>query len=107
MFELLLADRPSDDIVATAFGPVDGMPWIAATPPQDVKIAAAAVQAREVEKGHAAGKGSAIVENDVGAALERASRLAAERDALLVIAGSLYLVGDVLRLLRSKRGKIN
>jgi folylpolyglutamate synthase/dihydropteroate synthase len=31
--------------------------------------------------------------------------LAEQKDALLVIAGSLYLVGDVLRLLRNAGGE--
>ena len=90
MFELLLAGRPGDGVIATEFGAVDGMPWITATSAEDVKTAAAKVLPEE----------SVIVERDVSIALKRASVLAEQRDALLVIAGSLYLVGDVLRLVR-------
>ncbi|KEQ59948.1 FolC bifunctional protein [Aureobasidium melanogenum CBS 110374] len=94
MFELLLAGRPEDRVVATEFGAVDGMPWITATQAEDVKIAAVNILSED----------SVIVEKDVGLALERASRLAEEMNALLVIAGSLYLVGDVLRLVRNAGG---
>ncbi|KAI5242863.1 FolC bifunctional protein [Aureobasidium subglaciale] len=97
MFELLLAGRLDDGVVATEFGAVDGMPWIAATSAADVKAAAGSILTAE----------NVVVEKDISAALERASRLAEEKDALLVIAGSLYLVGDVLRLVRDKGGKIN
>lgn len=96
MFELLLAGRPGDRVVATEFGAVDGMPWITATQPEDVKIAAANILPED----------SVVVEKDVGVALEKASRLAEESSALLVIAGSLYLVGDVLRLVRNAGGSI-
>ncbi|KAI5208018.1 FolC bifunctional protein [Aureobasidium subglaciale] len=97
MFELLLAGRLDDGVVATEFGAVDGMPWISATSAADVKAAAGSILTAE----------NVVVEKDISAALEKASRLAEEKDALLVIAGSLYLVGDVLRLVRDKGGKIN
>ncbi|KEQ75891.1 FolC bifunctional protein, partial [Aureobasidium namibiae CBS 147.97] len=95
MFELLLAGRSGDDVVATEFGAVDGMPWITATSAEDVKTAAADILPGE----------SVIVERDVIAALKQASVLAEQKDALLVIAGSLYLVGDVLRLVRDAGSK--
>ncbi|KAI5198011.1 FolC bifunctional protein [Aureobasidium subglaciale] len=97
MFELLLAERPDDGVVATEFGAVDGMPWIAATSAEDVKIAAGSILPA----------GDVVVEKNISAALEKASRLAEEKGALLVVAGSLYLVGDVLRLVRNKGGKID
>jgi folylpolyglutamate synthase/dihydropteroate synthase len=40
------------------------------------------------------------VEKKVSDALKKAALLAEQMDALLVIAGSLYLVGDVLRSVR-------
>jgi len=84
-------------VVATEFGAVDGMPWITATSAEDVKAAAAGILSQD----------NVVVEKDITAALKKASRLAEEKDALLVIAGSLYLVGDVLRLVRSAGGKID
>ena len=45
---------------------------------------------------------AAVVEPDIGAAL-RAARVLAGRDGLVVVAGSLYLVGDVLRRTRALR----
>ncbi|THY28273.1 FolC bifunctional protein [Aureobasidium pullulans] len=97
MFELLLAGRPDDMVVATEFGTVDGMPWITATSAEDVKAAVADILNQD----------TMVVEKDITAALKKASRLAEEKDALLVIAGSLYLVGDVLRLVRSAGGRID
>jgi dihydrofolate synthase/folylpolyglutamate synthase len=44
----------------------------------------------------------AVVEPDIGAAL-RAARVLAGRDGLVVVAGSLYLVGDVLRRAKAVR----
>jgi folylpolyglutamate synthase/dihydrofolate synthase len=95
MFELLLGGRSEDGVIATEFGAVDGMPWISATSAEDVKKAATEILPEE----------SVIVEKDVSDALEKAAVLAEQKDALLVIAGSLYLVGDVLRLLRNAGGE--
>ena len=80
--------RSQDRYVVTEFGPVDGMSWVKAQPSSllrnylldhtnatDVHVAATPLDA-----------------------LKMASRMTSEED-LLVVAGSLYLVGDVLRLL--------
>lgn len=101
MFSILLQGRPDDVVVVTQFGAVDGMPWISAASTEEVKGAAEQVLRKQKNRTEVE------VEVDVGVALEKASRLAEEKEALLVIAGSLYLVGDVLRLVRAKGGKID
>ena len=79
-----------DDVIAVEFGPVAGMPWINPFPAP--KILEVASEARELKTKH-------IAEN-----MEQALTLAlsATPGNPIVIAGSLYLVADVLRLLRSK-----
>jgi dihydrofolate synthase len=79
-----------DCIASVAFGPVDGMPWVKATDPEDILTAATAIG---LEKSHQYNAGT-----DVPAALRWATEVAA--GGPLVIAGSLYLVSDVLRLSR-------
>lgn len=82
--------RPEDNLLATTFGPVDGMPWVQPTDLSqilhDAKILGIANQ-----------KG---VSGDLLEGLRRASDLST--GGPLVIAGSLYLVSDVLRLLSSR-----
>lgn len=91
--------RLGDRFCAVEFGPVDGMPWVKAMPSE--KVAGAA---RDVlrEKGDS-GDGSDDVKNalgrDVVGGLRRATNLA--DGGPMVVAGSLYLVGSVLRALRS------
>jgi folylpolyglutamate synthase/dihydrofolate synthase len=75
--------RPGDTVIATQFGAVDGMPWVESTLAENI-----AVGAREL------GCQSAVAEN-VEEALMRAAEVA--RGGPLVVAGSLYLVSDVLR----------
>jgi len=82
--------RPGDCISAVEFGPVDGMPWVKATDPQEILDAAVAI-GLEQSLQHNAG-------SDLSAALRWATETAA--GGPLVVAGSLYLVSDVLRLLR-------
>ncbi|KAF2718013.1 FolC bifunctional protein [Polychaeton citri CBS 116435] len=86
--------QPGDAVFTVEFGPVAGMPWV--QPAGAAELAAAAVSA-------VAGKedGLEVVVDcgsNVAEALGKASGKAAEGP--LVIAGSLYLVSDVLRLLR-------
>lgn len=84
--------RRGDTVLTVEFGPVDGMPWVRAQ--SDDVLATAA---RDVVEGdesltlHAYG-------HDIPAALKAASR--SSDGGPLVVAGSLYLVGDVLRILR-------
>ena len=82
--------RPEDSVAAVQFGPVDGMPWVSAMESSDVL---AATSAAGVE---------ATQQYDAGTDLQGALRWAVSVAAggPMVIAGSLYLVSDVLRLLR-------
>jgi dihydrofolate synthase len=82
--------RQGDCISAVEFGPVDGMPWVKATNSQDILDAAAAIGLDQSLQYNAG--------SDLSAALRWASETAA--GGPLVIAGSLYLVSDVSRLLR-------
>ncbi|KAL8766461.1 MAG: hypothetical protein Q9209_006755 [Squamulea sp. 1 TL-2023] len=78
-----------DNIVAVEFGPVDGMPWVS-----PVSSASILKVARSL-----AVKGSLqYAGQDVFRALQLATETAAGDP--IVIGGSLYLVSDVLRLLR-------
>ncbi len=81
--------RPGDHLVAVEFGLVDGMPWVFSEEAKSVLSVAKELGTLEYTE-EALGK------------LEDALRLAAQiaEGGPLVIAGSLYLVSDVLRLLR-------
>ncbi len=87
MLNVLL--KPGDAVVAVEFGPVDGMPWVSPTPSADLVQTARAVAAD-------------ISVHDCGTevlkGLTAASRVA--DGGPLVVTGSLYLISDVLRLLR-------
>jgi folylpolyglutamate synthase len=81
----------SDDCVAAVkFVPVDRMPWIEATAPQDI-LATASTCGINTSQLHNA-------DSDLSGALRWAVTVA--HGGPIVIAGSLYLVSDVLRLLR-------
>ncbi|KAF2840598.1 FolC bifunctional protein [Patellaria atrata CBS 101060] len=86
--------QPGDRLVATAFGPVDGMPWVQATKAEEL-----AQIAEETVRGLAEVRAM----DEMRAALEVAC--AVGREGPLVTAGSLYLVGDVLRVMRDVEGK--
>ena len=79
-----------DNMIAVQFGAVDGMPWVQAAGAEEILRAARSV-----------GINGQInsVSNNVEAALHLATRIS--MGGTLVVAGSLYLVSDVLRLLRS------
>jgi folylpolyglutamate synthase len=81
-----------DSVFAVEFGPVDGMPWVNALPADRLVEAASAV----LEKSGPSRLNDC--DKDLVGALRAASQSA--DGGPLVIAGSLYLVGDVLRLLR-------
>lgn len=83
--------RPGDCVTAVQFGPVDGMPWVGAMAPEDIL---AAVSAAGIDPNLLHNSGT-----DISGALRWAATVA--EGGPLVIAGSLYLVSDVLRLLRS------
>ena len=87
--------RTGDRVITVQFGPVDGMPWVAPVDAEDLR---SQIQARMERAG---------VENmyivslpDLLSALKHATVIA--RDGPIVVAGSLYLVADVVRLLRSQ-----
>ncbi|OJJ44763.1 hypothetical protein ASPZODRAFT_134884 [Penicilliopsis zonata CBS 506.65] len=86
--------QPGDNVATTAFGPVDGMPWVRATDPAE--LADSVLSLPGIGKVHS-------FDTDVLAAVDWACRLA--DGGPLVIAGSLYLVSDVLRLLRQATTK--
>lgn len=88
MLEVLV--QPGDTVFAVEFGPVDGMPWVKA------KASAEIVQA--VRHG-----GKATEARDCGNDLTGALQAAAQQSSggPMVVAGSLYLVSDVLRLLKN------
>ena len=81
--------RSHDNVVAVEFGPVDGMPWVQAATADEISAVAQllGVHGRILS-----------VSGNVDAALHAAS--IESIGGPLVIAGSLYLVSDVLRLLR-------
>lgn len=82
--------QPSDQVTAVRFGPVDGMPWVKAEDPATL-ISQAIRYGVNTQNTHDSG-------DDVRAALEWASKAAGDKP--IVIAGSLYLVSRVLRLMR-------
>ncbi|KAK8049229.1 hypothetical protein PG994_010959 [Apiospora phragmitis] len=80
--------RPGDAVAAVEFGPVDGMPWVRA---MKTDTLLRALPHESLSSHHDA-------HQDVLGAIKWAVETAG--DGPLVIAGSLYLVSDVLRLLR-------
>ncbi|KAL1977999.1 hypothetical protein VTN31DRAFT_858 [Thermomyces dupontii] len=83
--------RPGDSVGTVAFGPVDGMPWVQAVDP--IQLAASVKSLSGVT--HVRDFGGQLL-----MAMEWASAMA--NGGPMVIAGSLYLVSDVLRLLRDR-----
>lgn len=86
--------HPSDCVAAVKFGAVDGMPWVQAMEPKDILSGAASVGMNPTQLHNA--------EGDISDALRWAATVAGSGP--LVIAGSLYLVSDILRLLRDADG---
>ncbi|KAI0134232.1 Mur ligase [Xylariales sp. AK1849] len=79
--------QPRDAVAAVAFGPVDGMPWV--KPMKAAEILDAIAHTSTLSRHDA--------QSDLQDALNWATKTADEGP--LVIAGSLYLVSDVLRLM--------
>ena len=94
--------KSKDKVVLVEFGPVDGMPWVKPMPMQ--KLEEALTRALEAA-GHGPAEKIVHAGDDVFHALQEATEMPRTEDGEgpLVIAGSLYLVGDVLRLLRNAR----
>ncbi|MCJ1350981.1 MAG: folylpolyglutamate synthase [Icmadophila ericetorum] len=87
--------KAGDNLVTTKFGAVDGMPWVkAALPGEILANARSTCNLRE----------GVSVSTDVGDALLEAVRIAG--GGPVVVAGSLYLVSEVFRLLRSRGGSM-
>ncbi|KAI1274554.1 folylpolyglutamate synthase-like protein [Xylaria sp. FL0933] len=89
ILKLLL--RNGDSVAAVEFGPVDGMPWVrptrSATILQTIDNIGISISAWQ------------DAQDDVVKALDWASEIS--HDGPLVVAGSLYLVSDVLKSLRA------
>ncbi|KAL9640538.1 MAG: hypothetical protein Q9164_000204 [Protoblastenia rupestris] len=82
--------RPGDNLVAVEFGPVDGMPWVR---PMYVDKIIEAAESFDMPGGkHKACRG-------LRESLHMAASIA--RGGPIVIAGSLYLISDILRLQRN------
>lgn len=86
--------QPGDSVFAVEFGPVDGMPWVK---PMAAEKLVQAVREIEPESG-------SIEVQACGSKVKSALRSASKEAAggPLVVAGSLYLVGDLLRLVRDQ-----
>lgn len=82
--------HPGDCVAAVEFGPVDGMPWVQPMASQDILAA--------VDTSGIVSSQQYDASMDLSGALRWAATVAA--GGPIVIAGSLYLVSDVLRLIR-------
>lgn len=87
--------RPGDTILASRFGPVDGMPWVLSVDEEEILRAADAL--------------GIPLQTHVAADTKHALCWATQisNNGPVVIAGSLYQVSDVLRLLRRHKGTEN
>jgi folylpolyglutamate synthase len=81
--------KPGDSLVLTTFGPVDGMPWVKPMPPTRI-LETAEQLIPDIP-------GIVVPTPGVHRALIAARELAASSGSLMVLTGSLYLVGDFLR----------
>lgn len=80
--------RPEDMLLITRFGPVEGMPWVQPATMDQIASTAEALGILDRKE----------IILDISHGLQRATDISDEGP--LVIAGSLYLVSDLLRLLR-------
>ncbi|ANB11607.1 dihydrofolate synthase [Sugiyamaella lignohabitans] len=80
--------KPGDTVIATQFGAVDGMPWVAPCDPQE--IAAVAYSFTDPANVH--------IEQSIQKGLSRAQQTPTTSST--VICGSLYLVADFVRATR-------
>jgi dihydrofolate synthase len=96
--------RVEDTVAAVEFGPVAGMPWKAAMPSQDIveQLTASLPPLESVDsRGDIRSFGA-----DIPAALMWAAQTAETSGKPICILGSLYLVSDVLRLLRDAESSV-
>lgn len=87
---LFLLVRAGDNIIASGFGPVDGMPWVQSVDVKEILAAAEALGIPPIQ---------AHTATDTRHALRQATQIS--NNGPVVVAGSLYQVSDVLRLLRT------
>jgi len=91
--------RPGDAIGLVEFGPVDGMPWVKAMKSEVIARAASSWLMSTSSNEH-------IEVKDFGSnltkAIQHSFESAKQNDRQVVVSGSLYLVGDVLRMLRDR-----
>ncbi|KAH0555655.1 hypothetical protein GP486_006400 [Trichoglossum hirsutum] len=83
--------KPGDNVVAVEFGAVDSMPWVSPTTATAILETTGSILKGSEGRRHDA-------KRDVSGALRLATSISA--GGPLVVAGSLYLVSDVIRLLR-------
>ncbi|CBX91839.1 hypothetical protein IAQ61_000059 [Plenodomus lingam] len=88
--------KPGDNVVTTSFSPVDGMPWVKPMDPRELLDIALSVQPGI--------SGVHIPEGGPMRALCAAKHLV-EGAQPIVLTGSLYLVGDFHREIRSRTGR--
>ncbi|KAB5554795.1 Mur ligase [Coniochaeta sp. 2T2.1] len=90
---LKLLIQRGDSVAAVRFGPVDGMPWVHPADPAGILNLAKQL---DIQQSYDGG-------SDIPATLQWAAGKAG--GGPVVLAGSLYLVSDVLRLLRQSRSQ--
>ena len=90
--------QAGDEFCAVEFGAVDGMPWVRAMGAGKVAEAAREVLREKGDVGNEGETSGRAFGRDVVGGLKRASELA--DGGAMVVAGSFYLVGSVLRALR-------
>lgn len=87
--------KPGDNVITTSFGPVDGMPWVKAMDPKELLDIAKLVQPNIT--------GFHMPEVGPLRALCAAKHIT-KLGHPIVLTGSLYLVGDLHRELRTRKG---
>ncbi|CAI4348817.1 CQS_1a_G0010510.mRNA.1.CDS.1 [Saccharomyces cerevisiae] len=80
--------RPIDQVILTRFNNVEGMPWIHATDPEEIKdFILTQGYTKEI-----------VIENDLHQVLPLLAHVSDEQRRPIVVCGSLYLCGELLRI---------
>ncbi|CAK4026899.1 bifunctional [Lecanosticta acicola] len=90
--------RPGDSVFAVEFGPVAGMPWV-----QPMKASTILSHLQTSESPPSPGQIQEDCGDSLTAGIQKAAAHSRETGNGMVMAGSLYLVGDVHRLLRNAK----